>query len=177
MGLLLTCVPWLTFWILASCHKLFLAIFVALAASVATIIIEKMSGRSVKVLQSGTLAVFVILGLTMVFVDHAWLGRWIRILSNAGLTLIVLVSIIIRKPFTLQYARESVPKESWDSPEFLHANYIITWVWFAAFVVNTAASGLDHIIPSMNAVVGYAIASSPFVVATMFTTWYRKKSR
>lgn len=177
MGLLITFLPWLIFWVLLSYHKLFIAIVLALAASVAAIVMERMAGRSVKILQVGTLAVFVVLGLAAVFIDHAWLGYWIRILSNAALTSIVLVSILIGKPFTIQYARESVPKEIWNSPEFLHANYVITWVWFAAFVANTAASGLNHLIPSINVLVNYAVAICPFIAATMFTSWYAKRGK
>jgi len=177
MGLLLTFLPWLIFWVLLSYHKFFLAIVVALAASAVTIVMEKMAGRSVKILQAGTFAVFVVFGLAAIFVDRAWLGHWIRLLSNVSLTLIVLVSILVRRPFTLQYARESVPKEFWHSPEFLRANYIITWVWFAAFVINTALSGLNYIIPSINVVVNYIMAICPFIAASMFTSWYKKRGK
>ena len=177
MGLMITFLPWLIFWILLSYHKLFLAIVVALVASLAAVVMEKMAGRSMKILQTGTFAVFVVFGLAAVFVDRAWLGHWIRILSNTALTFIVLVSILIGKPFTIQYARESVPKELWDSPEFLRANYVITWAWFAAFVANTAASGLSYLIPSINVVVNYVIAICPFIAASMFTSWYTKRGK
>jgi len=177
MGMLMTFLPWLAFWILLGHNKLFLAIVVALLASVAAIVMERMAGRSVKILQAGTLAVFVVFCLAAVFGDRAWLGHWIRLLSNAALTLIVLVSILIGKPFTIQYARESVPKEHWDSPEFLRANYVITWVWFAAFVANTAASGLNYLIPSINVVANYVIAICPFIAASMFTSWYTKRGK
>lgn len=177
MGMVMTFVPWLAFWILAGHGKLIPAIAVALAASVAAIVMEKMAGRSMKLLQIGTLAVFVLFALAALFVDRSLLGHWIRLLSNVALTLIVLVSILIGKPFTIQYARESVPKERWNSPAFLHANYVITWVWFAAFVANALASGLDHLIPSLDIVANYVIAIIPFIAASMFTSWYRKRGK
>lgn len=177
MGMLMTFLPWLIFWILLSHDKLLIAIVVALTASVAAIVMERMAGRSVKLLQSGTLAVFVLFGLAALFADRAWLGHWIRLLSNVALTFIVLVSILIGKPFTIQYARESVPKEHWNSPTFLHANYVITWVWFAAFVANTLASGLNYLIPSINVVANYVIAICPFIAASMFTSWYTKRGK
>jgi len=175
MGIVLTFLPWLIFWIILSYDKLFIAIAVALAASVTTIVMERMAGRSAKVLQAGTFAVFVVFGLTAVLINHVWLHQWIRLLSAAALTFIVFVSILIGKPFTIQYARESVPKEFWNRPEFLRANYIITWVWLAAFMINTAATVLDRFIPSINVVVNYVISISPFIGATMFTTWYRTR--
>lgn len=175
--MVMTFLPWLAFWVLLSYGRLFAAIIVALAASVAAIVMERMAGRSCKILQIGTLVVFVVFLAAAAFVDRTWLGYWIRIMSNAALTLIVLVSILIGKPFTIQYARESVTKEYWATPEFLHANYVITWVWFAAFVANTAASGLNHLIPSINVLVNWVISICPILAAAKFTSWYSKKGK
>jgi len=177
MGIIMTFLPWLVFWVLLSYGKLFPAIIVALAASIVAIVMERMSGRSFKILQIGTLAVFVVFATVAAFLDRAWLAHWIRLMSNAALTLIVLISILIGKPFTIQYARQSVPKEHWASAEFLRANYVITWVWFVAFVVNTAASGLNHLIPSINVLVNWIIAICPLLVAAKFTAWYSKRGK
>ncbi|MDD5561726.1 MAG: hypothetical protein PHT50_06340 [Candidatus Omnitrophica bacterium] len=177
MGMVMTFLPWLAFWVLLSYGKLFAAIVIALAASVLAIAVEKISGRTPKILQIGTLAVFVVFALAASFVDRVWLAYWIRLMSNASLTLVVLISILIGKPFTIQYARESVPKEYWNSAEFLHANYVITWVWFAAFVANTAASGLNHFIPSINVLVNWVISICPILVAAKFTAWYSKRGK
>ena len=53
---------------------------------------------------------------------------------------LALGSVLVRNPFTLSYARESTPNEYWETPEFLSLNYLISWVWVAAFVVE-AVSG------------------------------------
>ena len=177
MGMILTFLPWLLFWVLLSHGKLFLSIVIALAASIAAVAAEKMAGRGPKILQIGTLTVFVIFLAAAAFLDRAWLGHWIKVLSNASLTLIVLVSILIGKPFTIQYARESVPRELWGTPEFLRANYVITWVWFVAFVINTAVFGLDHFIPSINVFVNWAIAICPILAAAKFTAWYSRRGK
>ena len=52
---------------------------------------------------------------------------------DLGLFAIVLFSLVIDRPFTVQYARESVPPEMWESPQFLRTNQTITLVWLAAF--------------------------------------------
>ena len=46
------------------------------------------------------------------------------------------LSIAIRFPFTLQYAREVVDAETAVLPGFIKANYIITWAWAAAFAAD-----------------------------------------
>ena len=50
----------------------------------------------------------------------------VRLRVDGGLLLIVLISLAIRKPFTLQYAREHTPKERWNDPGFIRSNVIIT---------------------------------------------------
>ena len=55
-----------------------------------------------------------------------WSVVGVRALVDAGLLLIVLVSMAIGRPFTLQYAREQVAPEFWNSPEFVRTNYVIT---------------------------------------------------
>ena len=48
---------------------------------------------------------------------------------------ISLASLIIRKPFMLQYALEEVDAETAKLPGFMKAIYIITWAWTGAFVL------------------------------------------
>ena len=50
--------------------------------------------------------------------DEQWLERWFQPLSNGALFLIALVSVLIGKPFALQYAREQAPPEVQESPRF-----------------------------------------------------------
>ncbi len=94
--------------------------------------------------------------------------------ANIALVVIALGSILVRNPFTLSYAREGTPKEYWDSPEFLKVNYLISWVWVAAFVVE-AVSGFvgDGILHNPNNLwTGWIIQTFALIVAAQFTIWY-----
>ncbi len=62
-----------------------------------------------------------------------------RLRVDAGLMLIALASIALRQPFTIQYARETVGCEHWDSPAFIHINYVIRAAWAVAFGALAAA--------------------------------------
>jgi uncharacterized membrane protein len=57
--------------------------------------------------------------------------------AHIALTLIVFGSILIGHPFTESYARETVPKEYWDTPQFHETNRIISAAWGLAFVVGS----------------------------------------
>jgi len=65
------------------------------------------------------------------------------IIVNSALAGIVLFSIIIRSPFTLQFAKELVPKEKWDDPGFLLGCNISAVFWLFIFILSV----ISQIIP------------------------------
>lgn len=85
-------------------------------------------GRSAKVLEIGTLLLFGGLALYALLGGANWSIVGVRLRVDAGLLAIVLISMAIGRPFTMQYAREEVAPEFWDSPEFRRTNYVITGV-------------------------------------------------
>lgn len=68
--------------------------------------------------------------------DVYW-SRYAQAGSHAFLTLIVLGSVAIGRPFTEPYARETTPKELWGTPQFRSVNRTISLVWGLAFLVGT----------------------------------------
>jgi hypothetical protein len=101
----------------------------------------------------------------------------VRLVVDAGLLAIVLVSLAIGRPFTLPYARERVPKEFWAAPRFLHANRVITSVWAAAFAVLVAADAAAEYLPAVPLTVDVVASILAFAGAVAFTSWYPAKLR
>ena len=66
-------------------------------------------GRTVKVLEIGTLLLFGGLALYAVATHTTWSLLGVRLRVDAGLLIVVLASMAIRQPFTLQYAKEQTP--------------------------------------------------------------------
>jgi hypothetical protein len=91
---------------------------------------------------------------------------------DGGLTLIVLISIALRQPFTLQYAREKVDPALWDSPRFLRVNYVISAAWALAFAVLTLADLLMAYVPQLPHSAGIILTVLAIVAALRFTSWY-----
>jgi hypothetical protein len=75
-----------------------------------------------KVLEIGTVLLFGALALYVGTTGAEWSIAGIRLAVDAGFLVIVLVSMAIGQPFTLQYARESVPQALWHEPEFVRVN-------------------------------------------------------
>lgn len=74
------------------------------------------AGEAPKILELGALVLFGGLALIAVFAKSAWSVAGVRLCVDAGLLLIVLVSMAVGRPFTLQYAREPVARGFWDRP-------------------------------------------------------------
>ena len=86
-------------------------------------------------LGAGSAILFIALGCYVTLVDSGVSSSAVKLAVDAGVLAISLVSLLIRRPFTLQYAREVVDAETAQLPGFLQANYVITWAWTAAFVL------------------------------------------
>ena len=103
-----------------------------------------------------------------------WLGLWSAELCNVVIAAIAGLSLAVRKPFTLQYAKETTEREYWNSPLFLRINYVITAVWSAAFlliaIVGYIGDGPLH--QPNNIWTAWIIQIALIVLAIKFTGWY-----
>jgi hypothetical protein len=133
--------------------------------------------RRVKILEIGTFVLFGALTLYSLMLDASWSIAAVRLRVDAGLMLIVLASMALRQPFTLQYAREKVAPELWKSPDFLRVNYAITFAWALAFAVMVAADVLMAYVPTVSHSVGILITVVALYAAIKFTGWYPQQGR
>jgi len=83
----------------------------------------------------------------------------------------------LRRPFTLQYAREEVSPELWNTPEFLHVNYVISGAWALAFALMVLAELALLYAPQIPHRVGVIVIVVALVGAVKFTSWYPSRSR
>ena len=74
---------------------------------------------------------------------------WISIIStyyNAMLWFVLAlmagVSLLVKRPFTLEYAKQSVSESVWATPQFYRINQLITIVFFLVFGTDTVISVL-----------------------------------
>ena len=174
--------PWIVYSIVEGEGRLEESSAIAFGLSLAILMIGWLRGSKPKLLEFsdviffGALAIFVAVASDS---THAWLERWSGEVANMALVVIAVGSILVRQPFTLAYAKESAPREMWHNPFFLRTNYVLTWVWAVAFIIE-AASGLygDAVLgDSNNLWTGWIIQTLPLIVAAQFTIWYPERVR
>lgn len=177
MMLFLILAPYAVFAILMLLTSAAASLFAAAAICMVVIAHDVLRGRSVKMLGAGSAIVFAAIGGYLTLADSTWSSSEVKLTVDAGMLAISLVSILIRRPFTLQYARQMVDAETAQLPEFLRANYVITWAWSLAFVLMVMANGLLIYLPSLPLWSGLAVAFAARNSALYFTKWYPEHQR
>ena len=125
-----------------------------------------------RVMAWANLAIFGLPLAALGLFGQVWIISWMNVLVYAGLAAVAFGSVLARRPFTLQYAREMVPKEIQEHPGFLTANRFMTLAWGAVFAINLGLSSAAVMDPP-----GY---KGPIVLLTFlvlaagiaFTLWY-----
>jgi len=148
------------------------SLFAAAAICLMVMAYDAFRGRSIKMLGAGSAIVFAALGAYVALLDNSLSSSAIKLTVDAGMFAVSLMSLAIRQPFTLQYAREVVDAETAQLPGFIRANYIITWAWSGAFLLMMIANVLMIYLPGLPLWSGLLIAFAARQSALYFTKWY-----
>ncbi|MGO4715040.1 hypothetical protein [Bradyrhizobium sp. 2TAF24] len=177
MGTLFSFSPFIAFALQMRAISAEVTLFSGAAIALVLVLHELSSGRSVKVLEAGAVVLLGALGLYVTLMPSAYSIRGVRLAVDAGLLAIVLTSIAIRLPFTLQYAREQVSPEIAALPSFVAVNTIIAWAWAAAFAVMVLTDLVMLYRPQVSLWIGIALSIAAFAGAVWFTRWYPARVR
>jgi hypothetical protein len=173
MQMLLAFAPFIVFALLTRVAGIALSLWAAAAVSLALVARDRIAGGGeIKLLEAGTVLLFGSLAAYTSLTQVQWSIMFVRIVVDAGLLAIILASIAVRRPFTLQFARQQVPAEVQNSPLFWHVNYAITAVWAAAMAVVVAADVAMEYIPDVPLWIGTLVLVGALLAAFRFTQWY-----
>lgn len=135
--------PWIAFSLIATragAGAVGIAALVAFAVAAALLVRSVMRRESVKLLEATASVTFAAMGLWALLspASDAFLAFYGRGAAAVVLLAVILVTLPVR-PFTEQYARESVPQEFWDSPRFHAVNRRISGAWAGVIAVMSVA--------------------------------------
>jgi hypothetical protein len=149
------------------------------AAAVAALLLVAHQARThdLDLLAEATALFFVVMTVIALAAPHSGLHHWTPALSAGVLAVVAIVSLAIRRPFTLAIAKRTVPEQFWTTPLFLHSNTVITTAWAIGFTASSVICALliHHDKSSTTPVVIVQIAA--FVVPMVFTKLYSERVR
>jgi hypothetical protein len=169
--------PWVLFSVLSSPGKFEVAVCSALGLSLLTLWIGSRRGIAVYALDVLSVVFFAILAVVGLVATEGmitFLELWAGDLTNVVLALFVIGTIVIRRPFTIAYAKKQAPEQYWDTALFKHINYMISGVWAGAFTFS-AAMGLigDAVLhDSNNFWTGWVLQLAALFFAVAYTEFY-----
>jgi hypothetical protein len=172
MTIFLILAPYGAFAFLMLVTSATVSLFASATICLAVIALDVARRRSIKVLGAGSAVLFTGIGGYIALVDPGLSSAAVKLAVDAGIFLISAISMLIRYPFTLQYALEAVPAETAAMPGFTRANYIITGVWTAASLLMMIGNAAMLYVPGLPIWSSLAIAFAARNSAVYFTKWY-----
>ena len=172
MAIFLILAPYGVFTLLMLLAPAAVSVFAASLISLAVIALDAVRGRSLKIFGAGGAIVFAAIGAYLVLIDPALATSKVRLAVDAGIFVIAAGSMLIRFPFSLQYALEAVPAETAAMPGFLRANYMITGAWTAAALLMMLSNLAVLYVPGLPIWTSLLIAFAARNSALYFTKWY-----
>lgn len=180
-NLIRTFIPWILYFSLIgpSQKQLDIAIIASLAAFLFFGAKELKKGF---ILTWGTFLFFIFMLVTVVLFKIQWIASHEWLFSNGTLASIAWISLLLGKPFTLQYAREQVSKEKWNHPIFIQINQLLTLTWGLIFLFCTIIPVIQIYYPYPHHLWIYETLSNGLAVfgiwfTVWFPSWYRKKMK
>ena len=143
--------PWILMAVINGPGRFEEAASVALALALLTLWVGSRRGVPVHLLEAFTVVYFAVLAvLGLVASDGVieWLQLWAGELSNIALAAFAIITLLIRRPFTLAYAKDTTPEEHWDNPIFLRINYVISTAWAGAFLFSALVGAYGDASPA-----------------------------
>ena len=172
MTIFLILAPYGAFALLMLVTSATVSLFTGTAICLAVMAFDMVRGRSMKILGAGSVIVFAAVGGYVSLMDPNLSVSGVKFAVDTGIFLLTLTSIVIRRPFTLQYAREVVDAEIARLPGFIRANYIITWAWTGSMLLMMIGNVATIYVPGLPLWSGIVIAFAARNSAVYFTKWY-----
>lgn len=170
LKLVVSFAPWIAFLIIAkdTMHRVEIGLVVALGLTVLMAVLRLHRGIIMWVgLLFFTGATIAVLGF-----GDLWTIRHLGVLANGALAIGAWTTMLIGKPFTLEYARQHTDPSRWKHPLFIRTNEILTAVWASVFTFNTVVAWLlmKHLLLPEWA--SHTLSYAALIGAAAFTSWY-----
>jgi len=169
--------PWALMSVLAGPGRFEIAVGAALGLSLLVMLVSRARGIGIHLLEVFGATVFAVMTLVGALASQGlidWLELWAGELVNVSLAAFAWTTLLIGRPFTTAYAKESTPREHWESPLFKRINNVITAVWAGAFTFAASVGLVGDLFfhDAGNFWTGWILQLAAIFFAVAFTEFY-----
>jgi hypothetical protein len=130
------------------------------------------------ILQWGTLLFFCSCVVLVNLFRMIWVADHMDLLANTALAGTMWLTILVGKPFALQYARRDMPKERWNDPKLIQGCRFITLVWACLMSLAAGVSVLRRSsMINLPAWVYFDASLCIILTGLTFTTLFKRQKR
>lgn len=169
--------PWALLSILSAPGRFEIAVASALGFSVLVMLVGLARGIKVHSLEVFGAVFFAAVGLAGLFATDnviRFLEMWSGELTNLSLAAFTWLTVLIGRPFTIAYAKDTTPQEHWSSPLFKRINTVISAVWAGAFTFAAGVGLVGNLLlhDPENFWTGWILQLATIFFAVAFTEFY-----
>ena len=135
-------IPWILYWGFSGPGLWTIAILGGLVAAAGLVAWRYIVRGDVKTMEVVTLGYFVVHTILTLVLGSSFLKTYGPVANSMVLALMAFGTLVMKNPFTYQYAKEDWDKSYWNDPAFVRINEIITGAWGWIFTVNTLLGAL-----------------------------------
>jgi hypothetical protein len=149
-----------------------LALWMAFAAAFVVTIRDFVESPSLRLLDVGSFVLFAGLALVRGFLDPTLSLVAVRFIAETMLFLLLLVPLLLKRPFSVDYARLDPREADWPPALFLRVNMLVSLAWVLAFAAMAVADGLVTFDPQLPLWASVAVSVVTLAGAITFTLRY-----
>jgi len=176
-GLILGFLPWLLFLFLSG--ETLASLERATVISLVTCLV--LGFRELKlgfILQWGTLLFFSFCVITINLFHILWVAIYMDLLSNSALAFVMWLTLLLGKPFVLQYARRDLPKEKWNDADFIRGCRLLTIFWASLMTVSVILSIIKRTsLLNLPGWVYFFLSLAIIITGLTYTTVFKRRKR
>ncbi len=130
------------------------------------------------ILQWATLLFFLFCAVSLYGFKWIWLAKHLAIIANGFLTGTIWFTVLIGRPFTLQYARADLPQERWYDEDLIHGCRFIAVFWGILLLVPTAFNVFRLCCPAaLPGRVYFYVSLFCIIIGITYTALYKRMKR
>lgn len=129
--------PWIAFGIVTGSSGWTAGVVAGLAVTVAVAIYTLRTGGGIDILTGGSVVFFAAMLAISPMLSHTAQDYYTQAISHGFMALLMWLSLAVRRPFTLTFAKREAPQHLWNNPVFVRTNMVISAIWAACFTVGT----------------------------------------
>jgi hypothetical protein len=168
--------PWIAFWIIAAGGHSLLWLRIGICVAAAMVIVMGITKLHRGVILWAGVVFFSFALVSVVWLTNMWVIKHMGILTSGTLFLATFYSMLIGQPFTEDYARDHVPPELWDHPNFIRSCYIVTTAWGFVFFANILVNVAKLYYPDFGELVYTGAELAILAAGIVFTNVYSKRA-